>query len=63
MGLSREQIEGFHWKPEKQRDFARGVIEGKIREAIKGRLRIQNASEFEPYLKLDQELALDRRGT
>jgi N-6 DNA Methylase len=58
VGLSREQIEGFHWKPEKQRDFARGVIERKIREAMKGRLRIQNASDFEPYLKLDQELAL-----
>jgi hypothetical protein len=58
VGLSREQIEGFHWKPEKQRDFARGIIESKIRRALEGRLKIQNASEFEPYLKLDQELAL-----
>jgi hypothetical protein len=58
VGLSREQIEGFHWKPERQRDFARGVIEGKIRAATQGRRRIQDASEFEPYLKLDQELAL-----
>ena len=48
VGLSREQIEGFHWKPEKQRDFARRVIEGKIRRGHEGRLRIQNASEFEP---------------
>ena len=24
VGLSRKQIEAFHWKPEKQRDFARG---------------------------------------
>jgi hypothetical protein len=58
VGLSREQIEGFRWKPEKQRDFARGVIEGKIRDATKGRRKIQNASDFEPYVKLDQELAL-----
>ncbi len=58
VGLSKKQIEGFHWKPEQQRDFARGIIEGKIRRAIEGRLKIQNASEFEPYLKLDQELAL-----
>ncbi|MGP0065902.1 MAG: Eco57I restriction-modification methylase domain-containing protein, partial [Isosphaeraceae bacterium] len=43
---------------EKQRDFARGVIESKISRAREGRLKIQNASEFEPYLKLDQELAL-----
>jgi hypothetical protein len=57
VGLSREQIEGFHWKPEKQRDFARGAIEGKLHRAIEGRLRIQNASESEPYRKLDQELA------
>ncbi len=58
VGLSKQQIEGFHWKPDQQRDFARGIIEGKIRRAIEGRLKIQNASEFEPYLKLDQELAL-----
>src|SRR5262249_48724832 len=58
VGLSRDQIEGFHWKPDRQRDFTRGIIEGKIREAIKGRLRIQSAGDFEPYLKLDQELAL-----
>jgi len=58
VGLSRKQIEGFHWKPEKQRDFARGIIEGKIRRAVEGRLKIQNASDFEPYMRLDQELAL-----
>jgi hypothetical protein len=58
VGLSRAQIEGFHWKPDKQRDFARGVIERKIHEATEGRLKIQNAGDFEPYLKLDQELAL-----
>jgi len=46
------------WAKDLRRSLARGVIEGKIREAIKGRLRIQNASDFEPYLKLDQELAL-----
>jgi hypothetical protein len=58
VGLSRKQIEAFHWKPEKQRDFARGVIEGKIKRAVEGRRKIQNASDFEPYMKLDQELAL-----
>jgi hypothetical protein len=58
VGLSRKQIEGFHWKPDTQRDFARGVIEGKIKRAVEGRRKIQNASDFEPYMKLDQELAL-----
>jgi N-6 DNA Methylase len=58
VGLSREQIAGFHWATGQPRDFARPVIEGKIREAIKGRLRIQNADDFAPYLKLHQELAL-----
>ena len=28
VGLTKAQIIGFHWKPEKQRDFARAAIEG-----------------------------------
>ena len=48
VGLSREQIAGVHWATGQPRDFARPVIEGKIREAIKGRLRIQNADDLRP---------------
>ena len=30
VGLSKSQILGFHWKPGKQRDFARAAIEGQL---------------------------------
>ena len=33
VGLSPAQIAAFHWKPEKQRDFARHVIEERISRA------------------------------
>ena len=28
VGLTKAQVLAFHWKPEKQRDFARAAIEG-----------------------------------
>ena len=59
VGLSREQIEGFHWKPEQAAGFrARGHRGQDPPSHSKDACKIQNASEFEPYLKLDQELAL-----
>ncbi len=33
VGLTKAQIIGFHWKPDKQRDFARAVIEGQLNRA------------------------------
>ena len=36
VGLSKKQIEAFHWKPDQQRDFARGIIEGKVQPRHRG---------------------------
>ena len=33
-GCRKAQILGFHWKPEKQRDFARAAIEGQLSGAL-----------------------------
>jgi hypothetical protein len=45
VGLSKAQILGFHWKPEKQRDFARGAIEGQLKAALEQRRQILEAPE------------------
>jgi hypothetical protein len=58
VGLSREQIEGFHWKPERQRDFARNIIEDRISRATSYRREIREAAEATPESLLSQKLAL-----
>ena len=40
VGLTKAQILGFHWKPEKQRDFARAAIEGLLGRALEQRRQI-----------------------
>jgi hypothetical protein len=45
VGLSKSQILGFHWKPEKQRDFARAAIEGRLGRALEQRLQIREAPD------------------
>ncbi len=45
VGLTRAQILGFHWKPEKQRDFARGLIENQLTGATEQRRQIREAPE------------------
>ncbi len=45
VGLTKAQILGFHWKPEKQRDFARAAIEGQLNRALEQRRQIREAPE------------------
>jgi hypothetical protein len=45
VGLSKAQILGFHWKPEKQRDFARAAIEGQLGRALDQRRQIREAPD------------------
>jgi len=58
VGLSRDQIIGFHWKPEKQRDFVRDVIGKRIERATESRREIREAPDYTPELLLSQKLAL-----
>ena len=45
VGLTKAQIVGFHWKPEKQRDFARAAIEGQLSRALDQRRQIREAPD------------------
>ena len=58
VGLSKNQIEGFHWKPERQRDFSRAVIADRITRATNYRRDIREAADATPEALLSQKLAL-----
>ena len=58
VGLSKKQIESFHWKPERQRDFSRAVIADRITRATSYRKEIREAAEATPESLLSQKLAL-----
>ena len=45
VGLTKQQIVGFHWQPEKQQDFARAAIEGQLTRAMDQRREIREAPE------------------
>jgi len=45
VGLTKPQVLGFHWKPEKQRDFARAAIEGQLNRALEQRRQIREAPD------------------
>ena len=45
VGLGKAQILGFHWKPERQRDFARAAIEGQLGRALDQRRQIREAPD------------------
>lgn len=45
VGLTFEQIRGFHWQPEAQIDFAAKELEGALEEAITQRRKIQELAE------------------
>jgi len=46
VGLTKAQILGFHWKPERQRDFTRAAIEGQLTRAMEQRRQIREAPDF-----------------
>jgi len=58
VGLTNKQIVGFHWKPEKQRDFARPDIEKRLERALAERRSIREADDFTPEPLLSQKLEM-----
>ncbi len=58
VGLSTDQIIGFNWKPDRQRDFVRNVIGKRIERATESRREIREAPENAPESLLSQKLAL-----
>ena len=58
VGLSRQQIIGFHWEPKKQKQFGEELIQQRLDKATAARAKILNAPEDVPYLLQQQKLAL-----
>ena len=56
VGLTKAQILGFHWKPEKQRDFARAAIEGQLSRALEQRRQIREAPDGTSEVLLQERL-------
>ncbi len=67
VGLTQEQIAGFHWSPKKQRDLFRKQIEDRMKRVTRYRQEILAARDQAPYEQLrgrldlaDEQLALAR---
>jgi hypothetical protein len=58
VGLTRQQIAGFHWQPGKQKEFERAIIETRIQRAAEFRQKILESRDDVPYAHLQQQLAL-----
>ena len=59
VGLSKNQIVGFHWKPEKQRDFLAAVIEDRLNPSHEHRREIREAADGDAEALLSEKLAAD----
>ncbi|WP_315851710.1 Eco57I restriction-modification methylase domain-containing protein [Roseimaritima multifibrata] len=49
VGLTREQIIGFHWEVKKQKKFGEDLIQRRLDRATEARAKILNAREDVPY--------------
>jgi len=58
VGLTREQIIGFHWEPKKQKQFGEDLIQKRLDRATEARAKILNAREDVSYRDQEQRLAL-----
>jgi hypothetical protein len=58
VGLDRKQITGFHWKPDRQRDFFRAGLDERIKRATEYRREIREAADGIPESLLRQKLDL-----
>jgi hypothetical protein len=58
VGLTREQIIGFHWEPKLQKKFGEDLIQKRLDKATEARAKILNAREDVPYRDQEQRLAL-----
>jgi hypothetical protein len=57
VGLTREQIIGFHWEPKKQKQFGGDLIQKRLDRATEARAKILNAREDVPYRDQQQRMA------
>lgn len=58
VGLTREQIIGFHWELKLQKKFGEDLIQKRLDKATEARAKILNAREDVPYRDQEQRLAL-----
>jgi hypothetical protein len=58
VGLTRQQIIGFHWEPKKQKQFSEDLIQKRLDRATEARAKILNAREDVPYRDQEQRLAV-----
>ena len=57
VGLTREQIIGFHWEVKKQKKFGEDLIQRRLDRATEARAKILNAREDVPYRDQQQRMA------
>ncbi|TWT80494.1 hypothetical protein CA13_19130 [Planctomycetes bacterium CA13] len=57
VGLTREQIIGFHWEVKKQKKFGEELIQRRLDRATEARAKILNAREDVPYRDQQQRMA------
>ena len=57
VGLTREQIIGFHWEVKKQKKFGEDLIQRRLDRATEARAKILNAREDVPYRDQESRMA------
>ncbi|MBL8872774.1 MAG: hypothetical protein JNK90_23545 [Planctomycetaceae bacterium] len=58
VGLTREQIIGFHWEPKKQKKFGEDLIQRRLDRATEARAKILSAREDVAYRDQEQRMAV-----
>jgi hypothetical protein len=58
VGLTRQQIIGFHWEPGKQKKFGEDLIQKRLDRATEARAKILNAREDVAYRDQESRLAV-----
>jgi hypothetical protein len=58
VGLTREQIIGFHWEPKKQMKFGEDLIQKRLDRATEARTKILSAREDVAYRDQEQRMAV-----
>ena len=58
VGLTRQQIIGFHWEPGKQKKFGEDLIQKRLDKATESRAKILNAREDVAYRDQETRLAV-----
>jgi hypothetical protein len=58
VGLTREQIIGFHWEPKLQKKFGEDQIQKRLDKATEARVKILSAREDVPYRDQEQRMAV-----